>query len=540
MRTKEGKWGYIDKTGQFVIPAAFGDVSAFSDGLAMVVVGVKRLMGYIDKSGTFIVPAQYGTYSPRDSNFSEGLACVEANGRWGFINRQGKTVIDAQFAGPSSFHDGLAVAQVGEKSSTRWGYIDKTGTFAIAARFSLAWPFSEGLARVRDNAVVGVGNAEMTFIDRTGTMVFTVPGGGWAGEFSEGLVNVQTGDRLGREAWGYVDRNGKWAIEPRFQKAEPFHNGLAQVLVGYKFAYIDKTGRYVWGPDSGNEALAAKLRTQISAEDRRKNEEEFLRLAKLIGPLNPPLTEQQMQPGEVPAETLQKLAEAGSDPARQLLERLLSYTAKPSDLFPEMAESHQREVRERATRALIAIGDPFVLPTLRRWLSDALKAEEVPDIFSQNSVRCALEGLRQFHDETSLAEMEKLLRHPGLEPSTRDMALLAIAGMEVLQTKTTLLDALKDERFEEQTRCKAAAALVRMGEIAGRQFLLENYDLYLAGLRKPPGAVARLVRNSNSWAIPNSSRASEPKRMPSRRASRRITSIHCSMSWSSARCPSNS
>ena len=257
------KWGYIDKTGRFLIPPQYDDANVFSDGLAQVVVGGQA--GYIDKSGTFVVPPQYRSYSPEHSTFAAGLACVEMNGRWGFIDKQGKVAIEAKFGGASSFHDGLAAVQVGEKFSTRYGFIDKTGSFAIEPRFSLAWKFSEGLARVRDNADQ-VQAHPMAFIDKTGNVVFRVPDGRWAGEFSEGLVNVKTGSG-GQEKWGYVDHSGKWVIEPRFQRAEPFYKGLAQVIVDNKVAYINQAGHYVWGPDSGNEALATKLKTQAIPED---------------------------------------------------------------------------------------------------------------------------------------------------------------------------------------------------------------------------------------------------------------------------------
>jgi hypothetical protein len=55
-----------------------------------------------------------------------------------------------------------------------------------------------------------------------------LPEGRWAGEYSEGLVNVRIGRYGPEEKWGYVDRRGKWSIEPRFQQAEPFYHGLAR------------------------------------------------------------------------------------------------------------------------------------------------------------------------------------------------------------------------------------------------------------------------------------------------------------------------
>ena len=48
-------------------------------------------------------------------NFSEGLACVEVDGKWGYIDKSGKQVIKCQYDGAGDFRDGLAWVCVGNK-----------------------------------------------------------------------------------------------------------------------------------------------------------------------------------------------------------------------------------------------------------------------------------------------------------------------------------------------------------------------------------------------------------------------------------------
>jgi hypothetical protein len=406
---------------------------------------------------------------------------VEVNGRWGFIDKQGKIAIEPQFGEPSSFHDGMAAVRVGEKSSPpRYGFINESGAFVIEPQFSTAWQFSEGLARVQ------VERGGMAFIDKTGAVVFAVPEGRRAGEFSDGLVNVRLGTRPPNEKWGYVDRTGKWAIEPRFQRAEPFYKGLAQVIIENKFAYINQSGRYVWGPDSGNEALATKLKTQVNSEDWQKNQEEMVRLAKLIDPVNPPFNERSLDSGDVATEGLQELAAGGSEQARQLLQRLLSYTPSPAVIAfsPDMAAMQQGEIQTKVARALIAIGDPFVLPTLRVWLNDAQKVDGELEFSSQRTVRCAVEGAKEFRDEISLAPLMDLLKSSAIDRWMREALFAAIAEVALPPSKPALLGGLQDEQISEHIRCAIAAALVRLGENAGREFLLKTYDLYLDDLKK--------------------------------------------------------
>jgi WG containing repeat len=47
-----GRWGYINKTGNFVIQPLFRQAYNFSGGLALVIVGNR--VGYIDKTGKYV------------------------------------------------------------------------------------------------------------------------------------------------------------------------------------------------------------------------------------------------------------------------------------------------------------------------------------------------------------------------------------------------------------------------------------------------------------------------------------------------------
>lgn len=69
----DGKWGFIDHDGKFIIPAKFNDAREFSDGLAAVEFSKeKNQWGYIDKSGDVIIPAQF-----EDAGyFKEGFAPI--------------------------------------------------------------------------------------------------------------------------------------------------------------------------------------------------------------------------------------------------------------------------------------------------------------------------------------------------------------------------------------------------------------------------------------------------------------------------------
>ena len=50
------------------------------------------------------------------------------------------------------------------------------------------------------------------------------------------------------EKYGYIDKNGKVVIEPQFDYAYPFSEGLAHVNKDAKYGFIDKSGKVVIEP----------------------------------------------------------------------------------------------------------------------------------------------------------------------------------------------------------------------------------------------------------------------------------------------------
>jgi WG repeat protein len=300
--------GFIDETGNMVIPPRFQDARPFSEGLAYVngtefrgfidlqgkpviktdgeardfheglaaVSSEKGLWGYVDRSGKMVAEKQYGFAD----DFSEGLAGVVVGKKFGFINQNGEMVIPPRFTprrGPyswsplvatSRFSEGLApVTTDGEfdKPYKSYGYINRKGDFVIPPQFLTAQLFSEGLALVvKVESVKDV--TKVGWIDKSGQWVvtevqgyappdvfsrtFVNPSGDW--RYSEGLVSFRVYPE-GKTLHGYMDRKGHVVIEPRaFNIIGPFLGGIARVFVkggegsSDDYGYIDKTGQFVW------------------------------------------------------------------------------------------------------------------------------------------------------------------------------------------------------------------------------------------------------------------------------------------------------
>ena len=163
---KNGKWGFIDRTGSFRIAPRYVRANEFSDGVAYVFFweGETRMNGIVDTAGKFTL-LQTNDY---DVSFHDGLArfqTADGERKYGYMDKAGRVVIKPQFSFAGDFYEGRAWAQVLKNGEWVYGYIDKTGAFVIPPEFK-AQPsdFAEGLARV-------MGNEGWGFIDRGGKFV---------------------------------------------------------------------------------------------------------------------------------------------------------------------------------------------------------------------------------------------------------------------------------------------------------------------------------------------------------------------------------
>lgn len=245
-----GMYGYIDKTGKFLINPKYSSAEDFSEGLAAVRMrnsdGIYK-SGFIDKSGKVIIKFEYD-YA---NNFKEGLALVKIgslnNYKIGFINAKGEMVIKAIYDDGKDFSDGLAVVGVGKEfDSMKYGYIDKKGIFKIIPKYALALSFSEDRAIVVDEKK---SKSKGIVIDKSGVAI--KDNLYLAGNFSEGLLWIDIGEK-GNNKVGFINSNGSFIIDPQFGWAKDFSDGLAAVRVGDeksgKYGYIDKKGFFGINP----------------------------------------------------------------------------------------------------------------------------------------------------------------------------------------------------------------------------------------------------------------------------------------------------
>jgi hypothetical protein len=159
---------------------------------------------------------------------------IKAGDKWGYVDNKGQYVINSQFEEAFNFSEGLALFK---SSDGKFGFIGEDGKYVINPIYKDASSFSGGLA-----AVV-MENGKPQFIDKDNKILFSVDKAEYCFGFKEGLARVKI-----KGKWGFIDKTGKLVINPIYEDAQDFRDGLAAVAKKDEkkdeitWGYIDKSG----------------------------------------------------------------------------------------------------------------------------------------------------------------------------------------------------------------------------------------------------------------------------------------------------------
>ncbi|MCP3141871.1 WG repeat-containing protein [Pyxidicoccus sp. QH1ED-7-1] len=280
VRDEQRRIGYVDRAFATVIEPAFKDAREFTEGLAAV--QTHEGWGFIDKKGEWVIPARYSSAS----SFLGGFACVMEDSSGAFLidaKGQRRPALPKGWACGEGFSEGRTVlhpvglgygllmidttgkqvmafsadppVMAGErrlimKAGNEYGLADEKGKLVTPVAYDKAEPFHEGAAVVMDGRGAFFISPEGKPL--TGKRYVTTPG------YSEGLAPVARGkwveyaqrlsivDSQGREQssramptqrfcdckYAFIDKQGKETTPYHFTFAEPFMQGLAAVSFG--------------------------------------------------------------------------------------------------------------------------------------------------------------------------------------------------------------------------------------------------------------------------------------------------------------------
>ncbi len=249
---ENGKWGYIDTSGEQVIPYqydlaynfteerglvavtvngeykySFIDIKGnlygdwnyteahpYNNGVALVRFFIDALnlsWGYVDKNGNFLPPVSCS----EARSFYGGFAAVNKMNGWGFINKNFREAIKSQYSMVGTFNEGLCAVAQGRDSMQRWGYINTLGQQVIPEKYIHASAFNNRMASVCVE-----------------------------------LEDKTLRKPLHRKLYGYIGGNGDFLIPAKYQEASDFHEEIARVKENGIEFFIDVMGNKIFSLDS--------------------------------------------------------------------------------------------------------------------------------------------------------------------------------------------------------------------------------------------------------------------------------------------------
>ena len=245
---KNGKWGYIDKTGQEVIPCKYDWANPFHEGLASVRFSYDSGYGFIDTTGREVIRHRREIEIPGE--FSEGLVVVknESNDRFFVLDREGRKVFQGAY-GEGHYAPYTSLGMIPYHAPA---YVEK---FMDGKLYIPKGESGYKVYNTKGKKIKELSDSEMERITKRATAV-------QAQTFTHTLY---TGKVYGTETcelylWGVKDANGKIIVPAEYDEAsiyiEPkeidLTNGVIPVvLVEYgELSFADRFGIFIPGEGS--------------------------------------------------------------------------------------------------------------------------------------------------------------------------------------------------------------------------------------------------------------------------------------------------
>lgn len=286
-------YGLIDTKGRLVVEPKYAQISVFSEGLATVHEfnengGIGKA-GVLNTKGELVIPAIYDDIGA----FEGGLAWYHLDSQkdnwwksYGILNKNGEIVTDQLFSDIGPFKEGLAAARTYCETSVEiteivagspaskllksGDIIEKIGEQKIHTYSELTTALSGFKAKDRVPITISRGheilNVAVELVDRIALETLHNP----EARMNDTIAEKHTAGYLGvaikahgKLLWGYVNTFGQFVIEPQFEEAKEFSEGLAPFAIEQKGDSAEIIGNLTkywnWGLGDEDELDSLKL-----------------------------------------------------------------------------------------------------------------------------------------------------------------------------------------------------------------------------------------------------------------------------------------
>lgn len=234
----DGKELLIDKKYKYCKP--FDDTCA----IAVRVVDGHVNYGLVDKKSNDILPPIFS----RLDHIENELYKFKINDLYGLVNSKGNIILQNKYNGIGKFEDNLACVQVNVLSDDRYkqkklyGYVDSLGNEILPPSYEFIGKRHYKYAVVMKNNLWGLFGVESHQLK-----IF--PNVSFLGPCMENLCKINVGGiydinskKTTGGLWGYISVDGEIVIEPTYEQAYGFSDGMAAVKLNGKWGFINSEG----------------------------------------------------------------------------------------------------------------------------------------------------------------------------------------------------------------------------------------------------------------------------------------------------------
>lgn len=226
-------WGVIRPNGDTVYDCNYDYVGPYNDSYQALFVSSKGKRIY---NSSIVLEATVDEEFVKTGAYVDGIIPLcDDQGVWRYYDCSKKSYISEKYTTASNFSSGLAAVC----SGNNWNLIDKNLTVACQTDFTDIKIHSNG-NYIYGGIMIAAVEGNYGIYDNKGNKVST---------FSSKNADVYMGEAIAfqgdNDLWGFVDSSGNIVIEPQYDNAKSFSNGLGAVCKDSKWGFINTEGKIV-------------------------------------------------------------------------------------------------------------------------------------------------------------------------------------------------------------------------------------------------------------------------------------------------------
>ena len=226
------KWGILDSAGKWVCECTYDYAGPVVSNDMYLLTTLKDSKVY---NSSMVAQAILAEKDITSKAIAEGVLPICKDGKWTFYDYMSEKTILDKYDDVSCFINGKAAV----KNGNTWSIIDKSGKTVSDKNFDDIKLLGSG-EYASNGIVIASVSGKYGIYDESGKSHC---------DFAAADMDIYMGEEIAYKdsngKWGFVNNDGKTVIEPKFDEAMSFSNGLAAVRSGDKWGFIDDSGELV-------------------------------------------------------------------------------------------------------------------------------------------------------------------------------------------------------------------------------------------------------------------------------------------------------